>query len=75
MRVSHETIYRSLLIQARGVLKKELIGHLRTKRGMRRQRRIALHMEMRGKIPDAVSIRDRPAEARNELCRVIGRGI
>jgi len=36
MRVSHETIYRSLFIQARGVLKKELMDHLRTKRRMRR---------------------------------------
>jgi IS30 family transposase len=63
MRVSHETIYRSLFIQARGVLKKELIGHLRTKRSMRRPHRIVTHDEKRGQIPDAVSIRERPAEA------------
>ena len=63
MRVSHETIYRSLFIQARGVLKRELIGHLRTKRSMRRPHRVATHHEMRGQIPDAVSIRERPAEA------------
>lgn len=63
LRVSHETIYRSLFIQARGVLKKELIGHLRTKRSMRRPHRIATHDEKRGQIPDAVSIRERPAEA------------
>jgi IS30 family transposase len=63
MRVSHETIYRSLFIQARGVLKKELIGHLRTKRSMRRPHRVASHHEMRGQIPNAVSIRERPAEA------------
>jgi len=63
MRVSHETIYRSLFIQARGVLKKELIGHLRTKRSMRRPHRIATHDEKRGQIPDALSIRERPAEA------------
>jgi IS30 family transposase len=62
-RVSHETIYRSLFIQARGVLKKELIGHLRTKRSMRRPHRIATHHEVRGRIPDAVSVRERPAEA------------
>src|SRR6266851_2148234 len=36
LRVSHETIYRSLFIQARGVLKKELLGHLRSKRRIRR---------------------------------------
>ena len=63
MRVSHETIYRSLFIQARGVLKKELIGHLRTRRSMRRPHRVAKHQEMRGQIPEAVSIRERPAEA------------
>jgi IS30 family transposase len=63
MRVSHETIYRSLFIQARGVLRKELIGHLRTKRSMRRPHRIATHHEVRGRIPDAVSVRERPAEA------------
>jgi IS30 family transposase len=63
MRVSHETIYRSLFIQARGVLKKELIGHLRTKRSMRRPHRVTTHQEMRGQIPEAVSIRERPAEA------------
>ena len=62
MRVSHETIYRSLFIQARGVLKKELIAHLRTRRTMRRSRRTGAANELRGKIPDAVSIRERPAD-------------
>ena len=62
MHVSHETIYRSLFIQARGVLKKELIAHLRTRRTMRRSRRAGAKNELRGQIPDAVSIRDRPAE-------------
>lgn len=62
MRVSHETIYRSLFIQARGVLKKELIRHLRTRRPMRRPRRAGPSDELRGQIPDAVSIRDRPAD-------------
>lgn len=63
MRVPHETIYRSLFTQARGVLKKELIGYLRTKRSMRGLHRVATHHEMRGRIPDAVSISERPAEA------------
>ena len=36
LQVSHETLYRSLFIQARGALKKELLRHLRTKRVMRR---------------------------------------
>jgi len=63
MRVSHETIYRSLFIQARGVLKKELMDHLRSKRRMRRSRHFSEHGLSRGKIVDAVSIRERPAEA------------
>jgi IS30 family transposase len=63
MRVSHETIYRSLFIQARGVLKKELMDHLRSKRRMRRSRHFSENGLSRGKIVDAVSIRERPAEA------------
>jgi transposase, IS30 family len=63
MRVSHETIYRSLFIQARGVLKKELMDHLRSKRRMRRSRHASPSGQCRGQIVDAVSIRERPAEA------------
>jgi IS30 family transposase len=63
MRVSHETVYRSLFIQARGVLKKELMDHLRSKRRMRRSRHSSEHGQSRGKIVDAISIRERPAEA------------
>jgi len=59
----HVTIYRSLFIQARGVLKKELLGHLRSKRRMRRSRHFSEHGHSRGQIVDAVSIRERPAEA------------
>jgi IS30 family transposase len=62
MRVSHETIYRSLFIQARGVLKKELIQHLRSKRGIRRSRHSRAGGQSRGQIVDAISIRERPAE-------------
>src|SRR6202140_4539753 len=62
MRVSHETIYRSLFIQARGVLKKELIGHLRSKRRIRRSRQSRDSGHRCGQIVDAVSIRERPAE-------------
>jgi len=61
--VSHETIYRSLFVQARGVLKKELFQHLRSKRSIRRSRRMDLPADRRGKIADMVSIRDRPAAA------------
>ena len=62
MWVSHETIYRSLFIQARGALKKELVGHLRTKRRFRRSRHATYRGQGRGTIIDAVSIRERPAE-------------
>jgi IS30 family transposase len=59
--VSHETIYRSLFVQARGVLKKELMQYLRTKRTMRRSRHASLKRDGLGQIKDAVSIRERPA--------------
>src|SRR5260370_28982403 len=62
MRVSHETIYRSLFIQARGVLKKELMDHLRSERRMRRSRHATVSGQSRGQIVDAISIRERPAE-------------
>ncbi len=62
MRVSHETIYRSLFIQARGVLKKELLGHLRSKRRIRRSQHSRIFKDARGQIVDAISIRERPAE-------------
>jgi IS30 family transposase len=62
MRVSHETIYRSLFIQSRGVLKKKLQEHLRSRRRLRRSAR-ASATDMRGQIVDAISIRERPAEA------------
>ena len=62
MQVSAETIYRSLFIQARGVLKKELVAHLRTRRTMRRSKHASAHGQQgRGDIADAVSIRERPA--------------
>ena len=61
MRVSHETIYRSLFIQARGVLKKELTGHLRSRRMMRRSKNASTAGQPRGQIVEGVSIRDRPA--------------
>ena len=59
--VSHETIYRSLFIQARGALKKELLQHLRSQRVMRRSRPKSLKGEGLGQITDTVSIRERPA--------------
>ena len=62
LRVSHETIYRSLFIQARGALKQELVRHLRSKRRIRRSRHASVHGHSQGRIVDAISIRERPAE-------------
>jgi IS30 family transposase len=62
MWVSHETIYQSLFVQARGALKQELMRHLRSKRRMRRSRPSSNNAVGRGHIPDAISIRERPAE-------------
>jgi IS30 family transposase len=63
--VSHETIYKSLFIQARGALKKELQQYLRTQRSIRRAKQHSIKDEGLGQITDAVSIRERPAEARD----------
>jgi len=60
--VSHETIYRSLFVQARGVLKKELMKHLRSGRPIRRSRHATAKADRRGQIPDMIPIRERPAE-------------
>jgi len=59
--VSHETIYRSLFVQARGVLKKELLAHLRSKRTIRRSKHASQRGGGKGQIKNAVSIRERPA--------------
>lgn len=62
MNVSAETIYKSLYIQARGVLKKELCRHLRTKRLMRTPKNTRMNRSLRGQIIDGISIRERPPE-------------
>jgi len=59
--VSHETIYRSLFIQARGALKKELQQHLRTQRAIRRSKHASMKQDGHGQILNMVSIRERPA--------------
>jgi IS30 family transposase len=64
MQISHETIYRSLFVQTRGVLKKELMAHLRTARQMRQAKGGSAKNGL-GQIVDAVSIRERPAEAQD----------
>lgn len=63
--VSHETIYRSLYIQARGALRKELLEHLRRTRAMRRSRHHTQKTDNHGRIKDAVSISERPASAQD----------
>lgn len=62
MHVSHEAIYRSLFIQTRGALKKELLEHLRRTRGMRRSRHYTQKTSLHGQIADTVSISERPAK-------------
>jgi len=59
--VSHETIYRSLFVQARGVLKKELQQYLRSQRAIRRSKHASLKRDGLGQITNAASIRERPA--------------
>ncbi len=59
--LSHETIYKSLFIQARGALKKELLQHLRRTRAMRRSRHHTQKTKDHGRITNTVSIRERPA--------------
>ena len=63
MQVSHETIYKTLYIQARGALKQELIRHLRRTRAIRRSRHHTQKTSDHGRIVDAVSISERPPEA------------
>ena len=72
--VSHETIYRSLFIQARGALKKELVEHLRRTRVMRRSRHHTQKTDHHGRITDAVSISERPASVEDRArTRSLGR--
>jgi IS30 family transposase len=62
LRVSREIIYQSLFLQARGILKQELIGHLRSRRRIRRSQHSSKSGHSHGQIVDAISIRKRPAE-------------
>ncbi len=61
LQVSHEAIYRTLFVQTRGALKKELLAHLRRTRSMRRSRHYTQKTSIHGRIVDAVSISERPA--------------
>lgn len=62
MRISHEAIYRTLYLRAKGVLAKHLVEQLRTKRKMRKGKRSSTDGQNRGQIIEAVSIHDRPVE-------------
>jgi IS30 family transposase len=62
MHISHETIYRTLFVQARGALKRELLAHLRSRRLMRKGRHASTRGQPRGQIKEALSIRERPPE-------------
>ena len=73
LQVSHETIYVSLFVQSRGVLKKELFTHLRRRRRRRQARQATTAGQARGRIIDAVSIRERPAEAADRAGALGGR--
>ena len=77
MRISHETIYRTLFVQARGALKRDLLAHLRSRRMMRKGRRASTRGQPRGQIKEAVSIRGRPSEAEDRaVCLdTTGKGI
>src|SRR5260221_1451589 len=73
--VSHETIYRSLFVQTRAVLQKELLSHLRSKRSMRRSQPVDPDGDRRGHIKDIVSIRQRPAAVEDPAVPGIGKAI
>lgn len=62
MHISHESIYKTLYVQSRGYLKKELLKHLRTQRVMRQFKHFNTKGNARGGIIDAVSIHDRPKD-------------
>jgi IS30 family transposase len=75
MRISHETIYRSLFIQARGVLKKELIGHLRSKRRIRRSQHARIFNDPAVKSQMLSQSGNAPPKSRIARWPVIGKAI
>jgi hypothetical protein len=75
MRVSQETIYRSLFIQARGVLKKELLEHLRSKRRIRRSQHARIFKDARGQIVMPSPSGRGPQKSRTAPSLVIGKAI
>jgi IS30 family transposase len=82
MRVSHETIYKSIFIQSRGTLSRELSRHLRTRRPIRKHKNHTVKGQLRSQIRDMVSIHERPPEVEDraepghwEGDLLLGRGI
>lgn len=67
LQVSHETIYKSLFVQSRGVLKRELQKHLRTKRPFRQSKKYNTRGSLRGQIIEGISITDRPPEVEDRV--------
>ena len=67
--MSHQTIYRSLFVQARGVLKKDLQAHLRSGLAIRRSRHATCKGDQRGSLADMISIRERPASVEDRAVR------
>ena len=74
MQVSPETIYRSLFVQSRGVLKRHLLQHLRRQHHFRHARVAARRQPRQGQILDAISIRQRPAEVQDRAVPGHGEG-
>jgi IS30 family transposase len=64
MQVSHETIYRTLFVQSRGALRRELTRYLRTGRVIRRPKGVRMP-DGRGGRPNILHISERPAEAKD----------
>jgi IS30 family transposase len=82
MRVSHETIYKTLFIQSRGVLAKNLTKHLRTRRPIRKHKHHSVKGQLRSQISGAVSIHERPPEVEDRAVPghwegdlLLGRGV
>ena len=73
LRVSHETIYRSLYVQTRGVLKKQLLEHLRTRRAIRHSRHATMKGKHLGQIPEAVSIAEHLPRSTTAPCLGTGK--
>src|SRR5262249_42813732 len=75
LKTQHPDDENVLFIQARGALKKELMDHLRSKRRIRRSQHSRIFKDGRGQIPEAISIRERPAAVEDRAIPVTGGAI